>query len=122
MFMENKILEIVAERFRVLGDPLRLQILHLLKQDERSVGALVEATSASQANVSQHLQILRQAGLVERRKEGLMAFYRIADPSIFQLCELVCGRLEEKYRDDLDAIARLHAADGRTAGKDAPRG
>lgn len=119
--MENKSLEIVAERFRILGDPLRLQLLHLLKQGERSVGALVEATSASQANVSKHLQILRHAGLVERRKEGLMAFYRIADPSIFQLCDLVCGRLEEKFRDDLDAIGRLHAPDGGTVGQGAPR-
>lgn len=120
--MENKSLEIVAERFRILGDPLRLKLLHLLKQGERSVGALVEATSASQANVSKHLQILRHAGLVERRKEGLMAFYRIADPSIFQLCDLVCGRLEEKFRDDLDAIGRLHAPDGGTVGQGAPRG
>lgn len=113
--METKSLEIVAERFRILGDPLRLRLLHVLKHGERSVGSLVEATEASQANVSKHLQILRHAGLVERRKDGLMAFYKISDPSIFHLCDLVCGRLEEQYRDDLHAIGQLHlptAGDG----------
>ena len=106
--MEDKSLRLVAERFRVMGDPLRLRLLHIIKEGERSVGSLVEATGASQANVSKHLQILRRAGLVERRKEGLMAFYSISDPSIFHLCDLVCGRLTEQYREDLDAIDSLH--------------
>lgn len=106
--MQDKSLRLVAERFRVLGDPLRLRLLHILKAGERSVGSLVEETGASQANVSKHLQIMRRAGLVERRKEGLMAFYCIADVSIFHLCDLVCGRLEEQFQDDLDAIGELH--------------
>lgn len=106
--MEEKSLQLVAERFRVMGDPLRLRLLHIIKDGERSVGALVEATSASQANVSKHLQILRRAGLVQRRKEGLMAFYSISDPSIFHLCDLVCGRLTDQFREDLSAIDRLH--------------
>ncbi len=118
--METKSLEIVAERFRILGDPLRLRLLHVLKRGERSVGALVEATEASQANVSKHLQILRHAGLVERRKDGLMAYYRIADPSIFHLCDLVCGRLEEQYRDDLHAIGQLHLPDPHGSGAGEP--
>ena len=106
--METKSLEIVAERFRILGDPLRLRLLHVLKSGERSVGSLVETTGASQANVSKHLQILRSAGLVDRRREGLMAYYAIADASIFQLCDLVCGRLEEQFREDLEALGQLH--------------
>ena len=106
--METKSLQLVAERFRILGDPLRLRLLHILKEGERSVGALVEATEASQANVSKHLQILRNSGLVQRRKEGLMAYYSIADPSIFHLCDLVCGRLETQYKEDLTAIGELH--------------
>jgi ArsR family transcriptional regulator len=115
--LENKSLDLIAQRFRVLGDPLRLQLLHLLGSEERSVGALVEATGASQANVSKHLQILLRAGLLERRKEGLLALYRIADASIFQLCDLVCGRLSEQYRADLTAIGTLrHAAPGKTSG------
>ena len=111
--METKSLEIIAERFRILGDPLRLRLLHLLEQGERSVGSLVDATGTSQGNVSKHLRILRHAGLVDRRKEGLMAFYQIADPSIFQLCDLVCGRLEEQFREDLHAIGQLHAQGSR---------
>lgn len=106
--MEDKSLQLVAERFRVLGDPLRLRLLHILGRGERSVGSLVEETRAGQANVSKHLQILLRAGLVERRKEGLMAFYSIADPSIFQLCDLVCGRLSEQFHEDLSAIGGLH--------------
>lgn len=105
--LENKSLTLVAERFRVLGDPLRLQLLHLLGDAEMSVGALVDASGASQANVSKHLQILLRAGLVRRRKEGLQAYYQIADPSIFQLCDLVCGRLSEQFQADLSAIGML---------------
>jgi DNA-binding transcriptional ArsR family regulator len=109
----NKSLTLIAERFRVLGDPLRLQLLHRLGDRELSVGALVEASGASQANVSKHLQILLRAGLVQRRKEGLLAYYRIADPSIFQLCDLVCGRLSEQFREDLTAIGMLRHPEPR---------
>lgn len=105
--LSSNSLDMIAERFRVLGDPLRLQLLHLLGDQEKSVGALVEASGASQANVSKHLQILLRAGFVERRKDGLLAFYRVADPSIFDLCDLVCGQLSEKFRADLEAIGRL---------------
>lgn len=102
---------LIAERFRVLGDALRLKLLHLLGNQEMSVGTLVEASGASQANVSKHLQILLRAGLVQRRKEGLQALYKVADPSIFQLCDLVCGRLSEQFRADLTAIGKLRHPD-----------
>ncbi len=105
--LNEKSLGLIAERFRVLGDPLRLQLLHRLGDGEMSVGQLVDATTASQANVSKHLQVLLRAGLVQRRKEGLQAFYRVSDPSIFQLCDLVCGRLSEQYREDLTAIGLM---------------
>ena len=109
--MQDKSLRLIADRFKVLGDPLRLQLLHLLKGGERTVSALVEATGASQANVSKHLQILRRAALVERRKQGLMAYYSILDPSIFPICDLVCGRLSEQYQEDLAAIDGMHNTD-----------
>jgi len=109
--MQRKSLRLIADRFKVLSDPLRLQLLHLLKEEERTVSSLVEATGASQANVSKHLQILRRAGLVERRKEGLLAWYSILDPSIFQICDLVCGRLSDQYQQDLAAIGELHSND-----------
>lgn len=112
--LEKQSLALVAERFRVLGDSLRLQLLHLLGDQEMSVGQLVDASGASQANVSKHLQILLRAGLVVRRKEGLQAFYKIVDPSIFQLCELVCGRLSEQFEADLSAIGTLRHPGGST--------
>ena len=106
--MSDKSLRLVADRFKVLSDPLRLALLHRLKEGERTVTTLVQETGASQANVSKHLQILRRAGLVERRKEGLSAWYSILDPSIFEICDLVCGRLAEQYQEDLAAIGELH--------------
>ena len=92
-------LALVAERFKVLAEPARLQLLQALLRGERSVGELVEATGLSQANVSKHLQLLLAHAFVARRKEGLFAYYLITDPSVFQLCELVCSRLEASTRE-----------------------
>ncbi len=89
---------LVARRFAILGEPMRLRLLQTLMPGEKSVGALVEATGGTQANVSRHLQTLAEAGLVSRRKEGLQVFYAIADPSIFELCTLVCGSLEKQIQ------------------------
>jgi ArsR family transcriptional regulator len=94
MRMTPDALELVAERFRVLGEPMRLRLLDGLRSGERSVGELVDRTGATQANVSRHLALLHGAGLVSRRREGTTVFYALTDPSIFQLCDLVCGRLE----------------------------
>lgn len=87
-------IDLVAERFRTLGEPMRLRLLEALRQGELSVGDLVERTGGGQANVSKHLQILLTAGLVARRKEGTTVLYRLADPTVFQLCDIVCGRVE----------------------------
>jgi DNA-binding transcriptional ArsR family regulator len=103
-------LELVAARFRVLSEPSRLRILHTLGRSEMSVGDLVEATNASQANTSKHLGMLLDAGIVARRKDGLNAYYRVADESIFELCELVCSRLSEQ-------LAARHVAVSRFAGR-----
>lgn len=92
-------LESIAERFKVLGEPNRLRILDLLREGERSVGELTEALDTTQANVSRHLAILRRHDLVERRKDGVVHRYRIADASIFRICDLVCGSLETSLRD-----------------------
>ena len=88
--------ELIASRFRVLAEPLRLRILHTLGDGEMSVGEIVTATGAGQANVSKHLGMLLDAGLVARRKQGLNAYYRVADESIFRMCELVCDSLGER--------------------------
>jgi ArsR family transcriptional regulator len=87
-------LELVAQRFAVLADPLRLRLVHALFEGERSVGELVAATGGSQTNVSRDLHLLAAAGVVARRKQGLRVYYSITDPTIFALCELVCAGLE----------------------------
>lgn len=86
----------IAERFRALGEPMRLRLLQALRQGERSVGELAERTGGGQANVSKHLQLLLQQGFVDRRKEGTTTRYRISDPQVFTMCNLVCGGLEEE--------------------------
>jgi DNA-binding transcriptional ArsR family regulator len=112
--MPDEALELVADRFKVLGDPVRLRILQALRGGERSVGELVEATGIVQTNVSRHLQILLRAGLVGRRKEGLFVYYRVADPTVLQLCDVVCGSLAERFARDLSTIQAQPAPRSRT--------
>lgn len=90
------LIPLVADRFKALGEPARLQILSELRVGERTVGELVEETGLGQANVSKHLQVLHQGGFVTRRKEGLFVRYRLADRDVFRLCDLMCGRLERE--------------------------
>ena len=99
-------LALVAERFKVLAEPARLQLLQALMQEERSVGELADLTGLTQANVSKHLQLLLAQELVARRKEGLFVYYRIADESVFQLCELVCSRLKAATQERQRRLAR----------------
>lgn len=89
-------IEQIARRFAALSEPMRLKLIHALFEGEKSVNALVEETGGTQANVSRHLQHLSQAGILARRKQGLQVFYSIADPTIYDLCELVCGSLEKR--------------------------
>jgi len=103
--LSDDALALVARRFAVLAEPTRLHLLQCLFAGERSVNALVELTGGTQANVSRHLQTLAHAHMVSRRKEGLQVFYAIADPSIFKLCELVCGSLEKTLTRQADALA-----------------
>lgn len=102
--MNEATLELVAERFRLLGDAVRLRILNTLAEREMSVADLVTAVGSAQANVSKHLQLLLRSGMVERRKDGLRVFYHVADPRVFQLCDVVCGSLRERLARDLSAL------------------
>jgi len=86
-------LERVAAQFRQLAEPTRLAILQELKAGPLSVSSIVAALHTSQANISRHLKQLHEAGLVERRRDGTQAIYSIGDPMIFDLCRLVCDRL-----------------------------
>ncbi len=105
--LSHPVLELIAQRFRALGEPARLRLLSILLGGERSVGELVEETGLGQANVSKHLQTLRAQDFVERRKEGLYAFYRICDPSVAELCRIMCGRLEEEMEERQSLLATL---------------
>jgi ArsR family transcriptional regulator len=84
----------VADRFRALGEPARLRILSALRARELTVGDLCERTTLNQANLSKHLQLLHTLGFVSRRKDGLFVYYSLAGDDIFQLCDIMCGRLE----------------------------
>jgi DNA-binding transcriptional ArsR family regulator len=97
--------EVVAQRFRLLGEPMRLRILQLLEGGERPVGEIVEMLKSSQPNISKHLQALCQGGLIRRRREGLNVYYAIADPMVFKLCELVCHAATEHTRARLLELA-----------------
>lgn len=94
----------VAARFRALADPSRLRILNTLMRGERSVQELVKESGLTQTNTSRHLGVLRREGVVGRTAEGNRALYRIVDPTVEALCEIVCGSLTERTTQDLQAL------------------
>ena len=109
--MSDKMLALVARRFRTLGEPYRLRILQELESGERSVGDLVSALDGNQPNVSKHLQILFDAGLIGRRREGTSILYAISDPMVFKLCALVCRGEADRSRRE---FVELTGTRGRT--------
>jgi len=100
-------LQAVARLFEVLAEPTRLDILQNLKQKSLSVNEIVNATDCKQANVSKQLGILHDAGLLDRKREGNQVFYSIADPMIFDLCALVCGKLKKDAQQQLAAFGKI---------------
>jgi DNA-binding transcriptional ArsR family regulator len=105
--LSDEALAMVASRFRLLAEPTRLKILQTLGRGEMNVSDLVEATGAGQANISKHLGALLEAGVVARRKEGLNAFYRVADETIFDLCDTVCARLKTQLENRQNALSGI---------------
>jgi DNA-binding transcriptional ArsR family regulator len=97
--LSNEVLTLVATRFKILAEPLRLRILQALQDGEKSVNELSEAVETSQPNVSKHLKILQDAGILNRRQNGNTVYYSIADESIFTLCEVVCDALAERLKN-----------------------
>ena len=94
--MTPEVLELIAERFKALAEPARLEILTALRDGELTVGDLVASTGMLQANVSKHLQMLHALGFVSRRKDGLYVYYALADKSVLRLCDIMCGRIESE--------------------------
>lgn len=105
--------ELIAERFRVLGEPLRIRLLQALIEKERTVGELVELVGSTQPNVSKHLRILQEAGIVGRRQDGNSVYCTIADPTVFDLCNSVCDSLEARFNQ----AARMATEVGRGLGR-----
>ena len=101
--LPTPLVELIAERFRVLGEPMRIRLLDALREAPATVQELQQATGASQQNVSKHLGLLLRSGMVSRTKEGNYSRYAIADEGVFELCEHVCGGLRRRL-DDLDAV------------------
>lgn len=94
--LSEEALQLVAGRFAVLAEPMRLRLIQALFDGEKNVGQLVEITGGTQANVSRHLQTLTQAHILGRRKEGLQVYYQISDSTIAPLCDVVCGAIEKQ--------------------------
>jgi DNA-binding transcriptional ArsR family regulator len=92
----DELVELIARRFRAIGEPMRIKLLDRLRDGEATVNELSEAIGASQQNVSKHLALLAEAGILGRRKDGNRVYYRIADEGVFKLCEDVCGSIQEQ--------------------------
>lgn len=103
----DALLDLMAEKFRLLADSTRLAILRTLMEGEKNVGQVVEETGRGQANVSKHLKLMADAGLVARRKAGLQVYYRLDDPLVERLCNLVCSTIVEDVQADLERKRKL---------------
>ena len=101
--LPDPLIEAIAQRFRVLAEPMRIKLLDQLRDGDATVQELQDATGSSQQNVSKHLNVLLQAKLVSRTRDGNFARYAITDDSVFELCETVCGGLRRQL-DELESI------------------
>ncbi len=100
----DPLLELIAARFRLLGEPVRLKILAALATGERNVGELVQLTGAGQPNVSKHLAALAQGGLIKRHKAGTSIYYAVADPAVYPLCDVVCASVQRRIAQEAQAL------------------
>jgi DNA-binding transcriptional ArsR family regulator len=101
--LSEPLVELIAQRFRVIGEPMRIRLLDHLRDGEAGVQELADGLGASQQNVSKHLGVLHSAGVVQRRRDGNRVLYAIADDSVFALCETVCGGLQRQL-SELDQL------------------
>jgi len=105
--LSDNLAELIARRFRAIGEPMRIRLLDQLRDGEATVGELSEATGASQQNISKHLAMLADAGILGRRKEGNRVYYRIVDAGVFALCEQVCGSVRQQLRNLNELVTGL---------------
>lgn len=110
--LPEALVDLISQRFRVLSEPTRIKLLDSLREGPATVAELQESTGASQQNVSKHLGLLLEAGMVRRAKAGTRAYYSIADDSLFDLCEQVCGSLRRQVAQ-IDALLQLEGEPAR---------
>lgn len=108
--LPDDLVELIARRFRVIGDSTRIRLLDQLRDGERTVNELSAALGAGQQNVSKHLGVLADAGILGRRRDGTHVYYRIVDEGVLGLCEQVCGSLGQQFQ----TLATLLAGAGST--------
>jgi len=96
--LPGDLVELIARRLRVIGDPTRIRLLDHLRDGEATVNTLAERLGAGQQNVSKHLGVLADAGILGRRKDGNHVYYRIVDDDVLGLCEQVCGSLDQQIQ------------------------
>lgn len=97
--LPDQLVELIAARFRVIGEPMRIRLLDRLRDGELGVQELADALGATQQNVSKHLNVLHGAGILSRHRDGNRVLYAIADDSVFALCESVCGGLQRQLAE-----------------------
>lgn len=95
----DAVFDSVAAYFSVLSEPTRLKIMHAVCDSEKAVSEIVAATGATQTNVSRHLGLMRRHGVLTRRREGNQIYYRMADPTMMELCRSVCNRIAVSIDD-----------------------
>ena len=103
----DDLLELMAGKFQMLADATRLAILRALMEGEKSVGQVVMETGRGQANISKHLKLLADSGLVRRRKDGLQVYYKLDDPLVEQLCTLVCSTIRQEVERNISKQQEL---------------
>jgi DNA-binding transcriptional ArsR family regulator len=119
--LPKEALEKVAAYFQALSEPTRLSLLNLLRNGEHNVGELAQLTGFTPANVSRHMALLTSHGLVSRESRGTSVYYRMADPSVYQLCDLVCGNLARQFeRAATERAVFVDSAVPRTAVRSRP--
>src|SRR6266516_2947427 len=113
--LPDDLVELIARRFRVIGEPMRIRLLDRLRDGEATVGELSEALSASQQSSSKHLAVLADVGILGRRKEGNHVYYRVVDEGVFALCEAVCGSVQQQLRSLNELVTGVTAGPPTTS-------
>jgi DNA-binding transcriptional ArsR family regulator len=112
--LPDEVVELIARRLRVIADPTRIKLLDRLRANEATVQELTDAVGSTQQNVSKHLGVLIDAGIVARRRYGSFMRYRVVDESVYRLCEEVCGSIARQV-DDLQALLATASRQERSA-------